>query len=388
MTVQADGAANSGGTPLASRLFPPLVSGPGDIATIQYLRGFAAVLVLLYHLSLQYVPIGGIAPLEVMRSGVDVFFVISGFVMVYSTDKGARLGAGKFMARRISRVAPLYWVITSVVVLVLALAPSTIDWTGTNSWHTLASYLFLPVQNPLIGAIYPVVPLGWTLVYEMFFYAIFALAILLGRQAPRRVMAILITVMIALVVLGQVAALPEWLAFYTRPILLEFLFGVGVGLAFKAPAQGTSAGSSQPSSSQTSSTWPFYALAAIALGLLLFLPDMSNGYRALRFGIPSALLIYAIVHIRTSPSVLWHRLGDISYSLYLTHFSLVVIFSAAWPAAFGAPSGQTSLLAYALFMAGGTAVSLVIGYLCWLLVERPLIDSARRRLRKPAARNA
>ncbi|GAA0284484.1 acyltransferase [Alteraurantiacibacter aestuarii] len=371
MTGLAKPAGNSGATGLASRLFPPLAGAPGEIATIQYLRGFAAVLVLLYHLSQQWAPVGGIPALEVMRSGVDVFFVISGFVMVWSTDKGSRLSAGTFMARRIARVAPLYWVITSAVVLVLLLAPGAIGWTGTNIWHIIASYLFLPAVNPLIGAIYPVVPLGWTLLFEMFFYAMFALAILLGGRVPRRVMAILITSMLALVALGKAVALPVALAFYARPILLEFVFGVIVGLVFKGPIL--------PGGAR--SHLPYYVIAFAGLFLLLFLPDMPNSWRALRFGIPSALMVYGFVHIQAAPSALWHRMGDMSYSLYLIHYPIVVAFGAAWHGAFS----QYGLPAYALFMAAGTAISLIFGYLCWLLVELPLIDSARRRLRRPTA---
>ncbi len=349
-------------TPAQDRpIQPPVDGAAGQIVGVQYLRGFAALAVVVYHLSQRWESFAGVPALETLRSGVDVFFVISGFVMVWSTNAGARLSARDFMARRIIRIVPLYWVVTTLVLVALLVAPAAIWWTGTYPLHTIGSFLFLPLENPRIGAIYPVVPLGWTLLFEMFFYLCFALAIMLGRREPKRVMTILIASMVGFVLLGQLVQLPEALDFYARPILLEFVFGMIAGLLvrrFVGPQ------------------WPWLALAIFSLAALIFLPDMPNSWRALRFGVPAVLLVHAAIHVAGWNSGFWHRMGDMSYSLYLAHYPVVMGLAALWTASL--PS--TSPIAYAGFLALGCLLSVAAGYACWLLVERPLVKAGRAHL--------
>ena len=166
------------------RNFKRELSGGGHFSSIQILRGMAALFVVFFHVSemlLQYTDRQGIfcrfASLwHTGAAGVDLFFIISGFVMVQSTrDKFQKNGSSsEFMLRRIIRIVPLYWLYTSVM-LVLVLLPFTLKNQVFSGWYTVASYLFIPVLNPASGLDLPLLAPGWTLSYEMYFYLIFAL---------------------------------------------------------------------------------------------------------------------------------------------------------------------------------------------------------------------
>lgn len=327
------------------------------------------MLVVIYHLSQQWLRIGDIPALTVLRSGVDVFFVISGFVMVYSTDRGSRLSPSQFMQRRLLRVVPIYWIVTSITLAFILFAPSLVRSTGTDPLHAIASYLFLPATNPVSGDTFPIVLVGWTLNYEMFFYVTFALAIWLGRNRPAVVMSLVMASLSALVLAGLAFPLPFLLAFFADPVVLEFLFGMAIALTWKGQ--------------HSEGRWPWLLLALGAAAVLVLLPDMPNDMRVLRFGIPAAILVFAMVQVRFGVNMLLHRLGDMSYSLYLIHFMVVAAFGRAWSALL--PYDHPAI--YALFMASGVGVSILAGYLLWALAEVPMTTRARAMLRGKQASN-
>ncbi len=99
------------------------VANRKDLQGIQYLRGLAAMMVVVYHLSLQLNSINGAREFQTLQSGVDIFFVISGFIMMYSTSGGTKITASEFLRRRLVRVAPLYWAATIFIVAMLLFAP-------------------------------------------------------------------------------------------------------------------------------------------------------------------------------------------------------------------------------------------------------------------------
>ena len=198
-----------------------------SLLSVQMLRALAAAMVVLHHIQLNLALGFGLPEalpnLAVGSAGVDIFFGISGFVMVISSDRlFARPGAAKtFITRRLIRIVPLYWAVTSIYVVALG--------GGYTLAHTLASYLFVPFPGPG-GVMQPVHVVGWTLNYEMFFYALFALAIALPR---RRAVCVLTVAMIVFVAAGKI--LPsaiDALAFWSRPIMLNFVLGLALGLAY------------------------------------------------------------------------------------------------------------------------------------------------------------
>lgn len=325
---------------------------------IQALRALAALLVVFVHLD----PLARLAgwPARSMafgHGGVDLFFVISGLVMVVTTA-GRPTTPAAFLRDRLVRIAPLYWTITLLVFGVAVLAPSLMQTTRADPAQLLKSLAFVPYVRS-DGLLQPVVFVGWTLNYEIAFYVVFALGLALRRRP----------VGLALVIgLLGLAAACGWalrpgsprLAFYTSPLLVEFAAGMLLGLLWSAlprhPPRGAAAGAT--------------AVGAAALALMLAGPQLwPHASRPLMFGAPGAVLVAcALVAERAgvavrSPSI--QALGAASYSIYLSHFfctSLVVKVAER----FAAPPllAPLALTAFLLVILVGLAVHR------W--IERPL----------------
>src|SRR5882672_247790 len=147
--------------------------------SVQALRALAALCVVVYHVD--FVGRGAF--------GVDIFFVISGFIICHVTAKDH----DGFLRKRLIRIVPLYWAGTLCLYCLGLVAPRLLQSEPTLS-GLVNSLLFIPYAKEG-GRVYPILFLGWTLNYEMFFYALFACALALNRRlAP-------ITVCAALVVL-------------------------------------------------------------------------------------------------------------------------------------------------------------------------------------------
>src|SRR5829696_2873445 len=146
--------------------------------SIQYLRGVAALMVVYTHASVQTQRYADVElPFSAHgAAGVDIFFVISGFIMWMTTIGDTPTSKPlPFISRRISRIVPLYWVLTTGIVIVGLVRPDLLSSTVITVWHVLASFFFIPYPHPADnGSLVPVLIPGWTLNYEMFFYAIFA----------------------------------------------------------------------------------------------------------------------------------------------------------------------------------------------------------------------
>jgi exopolysaccharide production protein ExoZ len=172
------------------------------LISIQYLRAIAALGVVAFH--------SGHATI-LGQAGVDIFFVISGFVMWMVTTKP--VGPAQFLWHRMVRIVPLYWIAT----LIMAVHHSS------PVSDTVRSLLFWPYRDAN-GRLWPVLVLGWTLNFEMFFYLLFATTLMI----PRRFQLLSLTaVLISLSVIG-IAFQPHeaTLYVYTSPLLMEFLAGV------------------------------------------------------------------------------------------------------------------------------------------------------------------
>ena len=150
--------------------------------TIQYLRGFAAMLVLASHALLYPLTGDNLGFGRLGWLGVILFFVISGFIMVVVTGEG-RFSAPAFLRRRFIRVVPMYWGATLLAALLALLVPHLFKTTVYDTGQLLMSLLFVPFYNPVSHGIHPLYKLGWTLNYEVFFYVCFALLAFLGAQS-------------------------------------------------------------------------------------------------------------------------------------------------------------------------------------------------------------
>ena len=199
------------------------------LRNIQALRALAALLVVVVHLERLAAPLGfGHAALAPFAAGVDLFFVISGFIMVYTTARRPQRPA-RFLANRLMRIAPLYWALTLALFALALAAPGLLGTTRADGAALLRSLAFIPGERG-DGTLRPILFVGWSLNLEMAFYLVFAAC--LNIADLRRRVAAGVAVLAGLVCLGLAWGdrMPAELRFLTQPILLEFGAGMALGV--------------------------------------------------------------------------------------------------------------------------------------------------------------
>jgi peptidoglycan/LPS O-acetylase OafA/YrhL len=333
--------------------------------SIQALRAVAALLVVLYHaFELWGLRVDAAAPGVKWTNGaagVDIFFAISGFVMVISSRRLAdRPGAWLvFLRHRVIRIVPLYWLLTTLKILGVVLLPGIVIRTGVDFYSVAASYLFLPVVDTA-GHFRPVLPVGWTLTYEFLFYLFFAAALALRVDVLRIITPAL--GLVAAVALFRTETWPDWTILFST-IVLEFVFGVML-------AQWTLRGFRLP---------PAIA-AALVLGgfiVILAMPIGSENLRVLTWGVPAFAIVAGAVSLEPLVAPALPRwllvLGDASYSIYLSH-GFVLSALMLLIGRFVVPG----LWAEAMTIILCLAVSSIAGWVMYVLVENPILQRLRR----------
>jgi peptidoglycan/LPS O-acetylase OafA/YrhL len=281
---------------------------PQRFLGIQALRMIAACLVVLTH-STQYVFDRLDKNFLVWTQGtrgVDVFFVISGFVMVYSSQKLLALPGGwrVFGENRVLRIVPLYWMVTTLKAFIMLVTVGLTLHAILSPATVVCSYLFLPAKN-LDGKIEPLVAVGWTLNFEMLFYLLFTIALFLRVNVFK-----FVGIALTLLSIGAYFRHPAWppIAFFLNSIVLEFFFGM---LIANACINGI----------YISKKYAYFLLAC-GFVLLLFPSTDWNLLRFLISGVPASLIVWSTASLRTMEDSIprWILyLGDASYAIYLIH---------------------------------------------------------------------
>ncbi|MFT2797552.1 acyltransferase family protein [Serratia sp. N21D137] len=327
---------------------------------IQYLRGLAAILVVVYH-SMAMVAVTPYFPYPLGSFGVDVFFVISGFIMWTTTTHKKASPAGFFKAR-LFRVFPLYWIFTCVLLVSIFAVPSAfLNQRSLDVSFLIKSFFLVPTYNPDVGDITPLYTVGWTLVYEMFFYVIFALSLFVPVVRVR--LAILIISFCTLVIAGALFN-PQGAAAltYTNPLLLEFLAGVILGVIVNG----------------LSKLNVKYGFAFIGLAVVLLSWGTMNEAilsRVIAFGPGAVLLVAASLVFEKSftskPNKFALLLGGASYSMYLAH----PFAQRAWYIIETRINGGISSMSGAVIYSIGAVIAGVVGGLiCYLIIEKPILS--------------
>ena len=353
--------------------------GAKVIVSIQYLRAAAALLVVFDHGWEQLPWFQEKFPYYIGRAGVDIFFVISGFVMVYVTQSGAR--AIDFMRARIVRIVPLYWILTSATAILLIWTPFLFRLNTFTIKHFLLSLFFIAHSSPSEpNQFLPMIKLGWTLNYEMFFYVIFALAI---AVLPRQRIALTTGIMILLVTIGVVIGHSESpiVNFYTGGIILEFVFGMFLARLYLV-------------GDMAKVWWPYgyitgtLGFAGLYIGAHYY--DLEFLPRAIFFGIPAVAVVAGPLMIESSMTIAVRQpfllFGDASYSIYLCHMFPIAILRMLWRSLDLPMNGWFATTA---FMSACILVGTGGGLLCYALLEKPTLRLIRRALaRRPVLSSA
>lgn len=363
------------------------------LAALQILRGFAASLVVIDHAVLrhaewaEYPAFVKVAAPYCGTLGVSVFFVISGFIMFHTAGQqfGEAGAAWAFLRKRIIRIVPLYWAATGLEVALLLRKGGTFGIKDL-----LASLLFIPLPVPAGHYMYPLLGVGWTLNYEMFFYCLFAAALLFSRPVG---LPLLLLAFSALVAFGAIdkpladTSPPHTaFAFWTDPIILLFAAGVLCGLL-----------------AETARVRVFGSSVWIAIALLCGWAAAFVGAGG-SYPIPSAWLLAGWVVCLASVALcifekpghagparrLGVELGDISYALYLFHFFAIVAAEKVWWLLFGkSPSVFFVAFAYLVAVAAAYAIHHLFEVrVTRLLNSRALLPQPRRALMRATPRQA
>jgi peptidoglycan/LPS O-acetylase OafA/YrhL len=338
------------------------IATPSHLAQIQSLRGVAALLVMVSHLV-------QIEARSVSRPilpdsftygmlGVDLFFVISGFIMVFVTRDWVKPGRiGEFLFSRAARIYPLYWIVSLALFAVWIIRPELVFSSSPNQPNLLNSVLLFPSYA------YPLLEVGWTLVYEMGFYFVFALLLLLPARA-RPIGLCLWGVIVALGLAFGWQSTHAVMFHLINPLTFEFLGGAAMGLAFLRW--------------EGSRTWGWGLVIVGGLSLALWFviggATFEDGWpRVIRFTAPSAALVLGAALLDRhgiSPFKPLATLGDWSYSLYLTHLLSLVLVSKIWRA--------LGLELTPLFLILAVSFAILVSGLTYRIIEAPLHTGARK----------
>ena len=239
--------------------------------------------------------------------------------MVAST-KGRQTTSTAFLRRRLTRIAPLYWLVTMAIFSALLVGLNPV---GVASWEwsdIAASFLFLGMERS-DGYPGPLLGVGWTLAYEAFFYAVFGVALFARKNAA----ALVVAVIMFCVLSGLIAKPTSFSAqFYTAPILLEFAFGMGLAHLTLKRAGGplVAAGSI--------GLMVGAAILSTLISPNLITPGGTGAiWRAICFGLPATLIVAGAISLESSGVVCRNPFtldqGDASYALYLIHLPLIQV---------------------------------------------------------------
>lgn len=338
--------------------------------SLQALRAVAAVMVIVEHITHEIHVIllkkGAPSPSWTTEdlpfgTGVDIFFVISGFIMVMTSRNliGKKDGWQTFLRKRFIRIVPLYWFYTSLMISVLLILPSAFDTAQADVGHFIKSYLFIPHERPA-GGIRPLLSLGWTLNYEMFFYGIFAGLLFL----PIRFFGWVVAGVLVMLSLLHAYVPYEWSAlyFWTTPIILEFAAGMGIAYLWLARVR-------LPG-------WTLLPILALCVWIFFGLhyypdigPEISKRTPSFIIAILSvaALTLVKGVPGRPLPNVV-REMGDASYTLYLSH-----------PFFIGATAivANKADLSPEVHMGTSLLLCLAGGYVAYRIFEKPALEYFR-----------
>ena len=352
------------------------------LPNIQILRACAAMMIVVYHCGIETARLsasaggGRLFDEAPWGAGVPIFFAISGFIMVVTSARafGSAAAAADFMRRRVIRIVPLYWLVTTLALGVALFAPSLSKAPPGDFLYVLASYLFWPYVRAT-GDVRPLATPGWTLNLEMLFYVVFAVSLLLRRGLGLSLLFASLTMLVAARVAGLLPGVA--LNFWGDPIVLGFLLGAAVGIAYNRGLRLSG----------------FAALALMIVGFsVIFLSWVPSGAedalgRRLAEAAPATLILIAFalgpqVEGRSLPLRGALAVGDASYSLYLIQEFLLRLMSLGWHKVL------PSLVPLWIFIPVGIAAAVAAALASYRWFEKPVtrwLNGKAARRASPAA---
>lgn len=346
--------------------------------SLQVLRAIAAFIVVLVHLDdIEHKSGGGGATLlgrwaDTGIWGVDLFFVLSGFVMVIVSTKqeGSLQQSIAFLRNRATRIYPLWWVCFGALVPIWLLKPEMIYGGMTDVNLLKDAFLIWDGHSPLLQT-------GWTLIHEMYFYVIFSIILLTPLGHIKRIPALLLwAAIVAACALLIKPGTSNYLHVILHPMTLEFVGGAMAAYAW------------QKSKGRFAGLGLAIGLAILATGISVFATRLYNAPfgardlfsdwdRTLWFGTAGVFIVYGFAGLETRGllkfSGLPVKIGDWSYSLYLTHMLTINAAGLVWKK-FAQPGLIDNAIAIPLIL----VICVIVSWLSYTIVERPSMKLSRK----------
>ncbi len=293
--------------------------------SIQALRGILALFIVLEHTA--FARCGAF--------GVDAFFCISGFMIMFSTHNSTK----RFFTKRLIRILPLYYIMTIASFLLLLIAPGMFQTTAADPIYLVKSLLFIPfdIGN---GALQPLLRPGWTINCEIFFYFIFWLSFKISHKYRGLISSVIIALLVVIAKVLPVALSPDTtftftpLTFYGAPVMLDFILGI---IAYYV-CRGIYTHYQKKSAIGRQTPFGMLMIAPAIIFLLLIVSisqvDSTGFQRPLIWGVAGLLLVLCFflmgLKSKSIPKSLV-TLGNVSFSLYLLHYYPVMLLNRIIP---------------------------------------------------------
>lgn len=266
---------------------------------IQILRAIGCIFVILCHT--KFFNRGSF--------GVDIFLVISGFMLIYSTQKNV----DNFLVKRIKKIVPMYWIMTIVTAIFVCFLPELFNSYEFTWKYLFKSLFFIPYEHS--GIEQPLLGLGWTLNYEMFIYVIFFIGIKLSKKYRGVITSIICCLLVLVRPMDNVDNF--YIHYYGNDIIIEFVLGMGLyyfikhyeGILKKISANA------------------YLLMSGVLFIVLWYVQD--NSYRGFINGGIAALIFLCVfmwsIEKKFSSKNIFVIIGNVSYYIYLTHIYVVRI---------------------------------------------------------------
>jgi len=335
------------------------------------------LLVLIFHAMLMEKKWGGGERilsdfLDIGQTGIDLFFIISGFVMTTITrDKFKQpREIGKFVYNRLTRIYPPYWLYSLILFCVYLLQPKLVNPTLGNRVNIIESFLLLPQD------ILPLLMVGWTLIYEMYFYLVFSLFLIVNEKYLLKLLLVWSAAILAAKFFLNLPLSPCWVSssyLVVSPFAFEFIFGCIIAKIIH---------SNKREYGGFSLCIGLFALVVICFYSWRY-PNVNittPWIRVFVFGIPYAMVTYGATALEFTKNLRLykplHKIGNASYSIYLSHS--LVINGVGWLWAFSRKTWHDvphNNLLWIFFM---LALSILTGMISYKKIEVPMISTAKK----------
>ena len=280
--------------------------------SLQAIRSFAALMVVAFHLSelLRYSIDNSMPVFSIGLGLLDVFFVMSGFVLYHITRD--REPPGVFLLKRLARLVPFYWILTTAAVVVTFITPWFFLGANLTPEYVFTSYAFVPFPNTN-GVIKPLLFVGWTLNYEILYIVIYSLTLYLPK--PKRVPALTLIIGGVWLIGALMEPANRIVGFYGRPFLLELLLGCYLAILARRPVVERFA--------KATPMWILFVAGIVGATILSPMAFGTRNIWAYLLMVPASLIVMsgALQDMYRTPLKrnLFSIYADSGYSVYLIH---------------------------------------------------------------------